>query len=471
MPAVDRTVARIVNHAQRPNWYVPWDAGPVQPWTGSGFVIDGGLILTNAHVVSDSRMLLVFLYGDPDPHPAVVHAIGHDCDLALLRLVEPGALDAIAPLPFGGLPPLRAPVETFGYPVGGRQISSTRGVVSRIEVQPYAHPQHEQHLVVQTDAAINPGNSGGPVVRDGRVVGVAFQAASHLQSVGYFIPTEVVQHFLDDAARGAYAGFPSLGVRAQRLENPAARRHFGLCPGDTGVVVDFVFPGSSADGRLLPDDVLRAIDGVALANDGSVALRPFEDDPDAILRLDHLVLIDRHHVGEDLRLDVLRGGRPLEVTVALRPWPGIGRYGTQHDVRPRYFVYGGLVFVPLDLEMLRTFGEDWRHKGDKHLLYEYLLRPYAEPERGSREPVVLLRRLDHPVNSSLSWFQNLPVERVDGDPVTGLEDLVARLTTSTERFQVFEFPDDRFAVLDRLEVEAANDAILTQYGVPVDRCL
>ncbi len=64
---------------------------------------------------------------------------------------------------------------TYGFPLGGQDVSSTAGIVSRIESRRYVHSGADSHLVVQTDAAINPGNSGGPVVQDGKVVGVAFQ--------------------------------------------------------------------------------------------------------------------------------------------------------------------------------------------------------------------------------------------------------------------------------------------------------
>jgi hypothetical protein len=383
------------------------------------------------------------------------------------------------PLPFGGLPRLRSTVETYGYPAGGRQISSTRGVVSRIEVQYYTHPQNELHLVVQTDAAINPGNSGGPVVQDGQVVGVAFQAATDLQNVGYFIPTEVVHHFLQDAADGHYRGFPTLGARVQNLENPAARRRAGMAPGQSGVMIDWIYPDSAAARHLQVGDVLLAVNGVEVANDGSVSLPPhpaFPSDggPTAQgehLRMDLMALIDRVQVGERITVRVLRQGQVLDLDLELTPWAGMARFGAQHDQRPRYLVYGGLVFMALNLELLQTFGAEWRQKADKLLLHEYYLRPYEDPEQGRHEKVILLRRLDHPVNANLSWFQNLPVETLNGEVVLGLNDLAERLERHQGRHQVFTFTGNRLAVLEREAAEAAGPEILERYGVPADRHL
>jgi S1-C subfamily serine protease len=476
LPQIDQAVARIVNYSQRPNWFAPWDAAPVQQSSGSGFVVEGGLVMTNAHVVGDARMLLVFLNGDPNPHQAEVHAVGHDCDLALLRPIEPGVLEGRVPLEFGALPRLRSTVETFGYPAGGRQISSTRGVVSRIELQYYSHPENEQHLAAQTDAAINPGNSGGPVVQDGKVVGVAFQAAAELQSIGYFIPTEVVHHFRVDAASGhGYRGFPSLGARVQNLENQAARAQVGMEPDETGVIVDLVFPETSADGHLRPGDVLLALDDVPIANDATVALPPHPAYPTTEgsddLRMDLLVLVDRHQIGESLHVRLLRDGVRMDLDLPLRGWPAVDRYAAKHDQRPRYFVYGGLVFVPLHLEVMKTFGYDWRSKADKILLHEFLIRPYAELDLWRKERVVLLRKLDHRVNAGMYWHQNLAVERVNGREIGDLSDLVQAFAANQGRYHVVECVGPRLVVLDREEADRAHAEILEQYGVTVDRNL
>src|SRR4029077_3455777 len=102
----------------------------------------------------------------------------------------------LEPLAFGKLPHVRTTVTTYGYPAGGEQISYTRGVVSRIELQNYVHTGNRSFLGVQTDAAINPGNSGGPVLQDGLVVGVAFQGAQGLENTGFFIAPQVINHFL-----------------------------------------------------------------------------------------------------------------------------------------------------------------------------------------------------------------------------------------------------------------------------------
>jgi len=461
---LERSVVMVVNYVQRGLWYTPWEVSGVAPILGSGFVIEGGQILTNAHVASDSRFIILFLHNDPNPHYAVVTHIAHDCDLALLRPEEPDLLDDIPPLKLGGLPRLGSTVDTLGYPVGGSQLSSTRGVVSRIEAQQYIHSGIDQHLTVQTDAAINSGNSGGPVIQEGSVVGVAFQVIPDLDNVGYFIPMEVVQRFLHDVEDGRYDGYPYLGVLTASMENPAARRKAGMLEGESGTQIFLVYPESSADGLLRMDDIVLEVEGHEVANDGTVI--------DGGLRLPSGMLVDRRQIGEAVTLHILRDGERLDVAVPLRAYKQAELRGHVYDRLPRYYIYGGLVFVPLDHEMIKTFGSEWRADADRPLLYEFFYRPYMDTSMLTRERVVLLRRLMHPVNADMAWFRNQAVERVNGITINGLEDLVEALEKHDGDFHFIEFSTfNRFGVLDRQEAERANAEILKRYGINKDRNL
>ncbi len=461
---LERSVVRIVNYAQRGTWYTPWELSGVGESSGTGFAIGNGLVMTNAHVVSDSRYLLLFVYNDPEPRQAEVVHIAHDADLALIRPVEQGALDDLPALEFGGMPALRTTVDTLGYPAGGMRLSSTRGVVSRIEEQLYVHSGKDLHLTVQTDAAINPGNSGGPVVQAGKVVGVAFQGNSSLENTGFFIPMEVIQRFLEDVSDGRYDGYPELGAETAGLENAAARRHAGMKREETGVRVDSVYRGSSADQNLQPGDILLEVDGRIVANDGTV------DDGGG--RISFGLLVDRKQIGESVPIRLLRDGRRLEVDVPLISFPMGDAHGHVYDRLPRYYIYGGLVFVPLNLEMLKTYGGDWAAKAGKEILYEFLLRPMIQPELIQQERVVLLRRLKHPVNSDMAFFRNQVLERVNGKAITCLEDLVETLENHQGDFHLIEFSNRRrIGVINRQEADAAHQEILDRYGIQEDRNL
>jgi S1-C subfamily serine protease len=230
----ERSVIQISTFSQPPVHDAPWRFEPLRREGGSGFVIKGRRIMTNAHVVRWARQMIVRKYQDPRPYQADVEYVGHDCDLAVLSVSDPKFFDKLEPLEFGEMPQVRSTVVTCGYPAGGEEISYTRGVVSRIELQPYVHIGNRQLLTGQTDAAINPGNSGGPVFQDDKVVGVAFQGQPGLENAGFFIPPPIIQHFLKDIEDKKYDGIPQAGLRVMALQNSAYREFLRMADNDAG---------------------------------------------------------------------------------------------------------------------------------------------------------------------------------------------------------------------------------------------
>jgi hypothetical protein len=269
---------------------------------------------------------------------------------------------------------------------------------------------------------------------------------------------------LTDVADGVYDGYPELGVLTANLENPAVRQAAGMAEGESGVAVFLVLPASSADGQLREGDVLLRVQGLAVANDGSVAVDG--------LRFEFGVLVDRLQVGEGLEVTVLREGERIKLAVPLRAYPPHKRYADAYDELPRYYVYAGLVFLPLDREMLKTYGGQWSTKAEKTLLHEFFYRFFEEPERIRHETVVLLRCLDHPVNANLPWRKDVLVERVNGRPIDGIEALIDSLDANQGQYHVIEFRGQgSFDVLDRAEADRAHTDILKLYGVFEDRRL
>src|SRR5688572_25713171 len=269
-----KSLCRVNNTAQEFNYRVPWLPGGMGGGSGTGWVVSKDRLMTNAHVVSNARLLTVEKENDPKKYVATVEHVAHDCDLAILKVEDPGFWKDTKVLSVGGVPEIESSVSVYGYPIGGDRLSVTQGVVSRIDFRPYAHSVMDSHLTIQIDAAINPGNSGGPVLQEGKVVGVAFQGFSGdvAQNVGYMILTPVVQHFLKDVEDGRYDRYMDLSVGTFNTQNPSMRKALGLPDDDRGVVVTSVASAGVSAGVLQKGDVILAIDGRDVSSDGSVDL-------------------------------------------------------------------------------------------------------------------------------------------------------------------------------------------------------
>ncbi|KAI7726348.1 hypothetical protein M8C21_008004, partial [Ambrosia artemisiifolia] len=199
------SVVKIFTVSSSPNYFLPWQNKSQRESMGSGFVISGKRIVTNAHVVADYTFVLVRKHGSPTKYRAEVKAVGHECDLAILTIESDEFWEGMKFLELGDIPFMQEAVAVVGYPQGGDNISVTKGVVSRVEPTQYVHGA-TQLLAIQIDAAINPGNSGGPAIMGDKVAGVAFQNLSGAENIGYIIPVPVIKHFVDGVeASGNYS--------------------------------------------------------------------------------------------------------------------------------------------------------------------------------------------------------------------------------------------------------------------------
>jgi len=460
----ERSVVQIITFSQTPSWDAPWRFDSVRRGTGTGFVIRGRRIVTNAHVVSWARQILIRKHQDPRPYLARVAFIGHDCDLAVLEVDGADFFSGLEALEVGELPKVRSTVVTYGYPAGGEQISYTRGVVSRIEVQPYVHGGNRSFLAVQTDAAINPGNSGGPVIQEDKVVGVAFQGTPGLENAGFFIPPPVIQHFLKDIEDGKYHGFPSTGARFVPMQNPAYRRFLKLPDNAVGARVDNLFDTTDAAKALRLDDVVLQVGGYTIGSDSTVLYQGN--------RVQMAVAFQGAQHGDAVPVKVWRAGSELTLSVPMQVSTNDTRTGNQHDTPPRYFVYGGLVFTPLSLDYLKTFGRNWSDAASSELIYNLMYRRFESPGSSRPEPIVLTQVLQHPANANFRVPGRALVDRINGIQVDRLEDVIRALESAKGTQHVFEFmPKNTLECLSREEAEKANADILKTYSIMKDRRL
>ena len=457
---IAESLVRIEATSQEPDYKTPWSPGEIVSGVGAGFVIDGDRIMTNAHVVSNARFLTVSKEGDPKPYTARVLHIAHDCDLALLKVDDVAFFNGTTPLEFGGLPEIESVVSVYGYPIGGKRLSVTRGIVSRIDFQTYSHSGMDSHLTIQIDAAINPGNSGGPVLQNGKVVGVAFQGYSGnvAQNVGYMIPVPVIERFLKDVEDGKYDRYIDLAISYQNLFNPAARRALGLEDNDSGVMVGAVYGGGSSDGILRPGDVLLEIDGFPIASDGSIRLQ------NGVVPLTEVV--ERKFRGDKAKLVILRDRKKETVQVPLdEPWP-FTLQSNAYDEKPRFVIYGGLVFQPVDRNFLRD-----HDPSNQRLNYSFDFFVEDGIYRDREELVVLSNILPDPVNAHADDFRYSLINEINGRKIRTLRD-VAEAFAKPEDYYVIKSADVAPPiVMERKAVESARKNILARYGVEQEQNL
>lgn len=273
---------------------------------GSGFVIsEDGYIVTNDHVAGNAaRITIAFPNGTQMP----ARLVGSDpeTDIALLK-VEP-----TEPLPYLGFEETGSAIVgewaiALGNPFGlfeAAEPTVTVGVVSAIGRDFPAQQGRTFRDMIQTDAAINSGNSGGPLVDAlGRVIGMntfIFSRTGGSVGLGFAVPTWRIRQVVEELRqsgvvdRSFYTGFSIREVDARLAQRLGLRDARGLVV----TSVDTASPAERAG--LLPRDVIVSFDGEAVSTNEEVRDR----------------LVDRR-AGDTIRLGVVRGGRTVEVDLAL----------------------------------------------------------------------------------------------------------------------------------------------------------
>lgn len=248
-----------------------------QVGAGTGFFVSSdGLIVTNKHVVSDSRAQYTVVTTDGKQYEAKVLAQDPSNDLAIVK-VEVNNAPYLAFSDSSTLE-LGQHVIAIGNSLGQFQNTVTTGVVSGLSRSIIAGDRtgrEQLEGVIQTDAAINPGNSGGPLLNiAGQVVGVNTAVSDEGQLLGFAITSNDAKIALDSYLRSGKIVRPFIGVRYMLLNKATAeqmnlQRDFGalLIRGDT--TADFaVVPGSPADRAGLKEgDIILEVNGQQINED------------------------------------------------------------------------------------------------------------------------------------------------------------------------------------------------------------
>jgi hypothetical protein len=313
-----------------------------------------------------------------------------------------------------------------------------------------------------------PETAGGPVLVGDRIVGVVMQALAKSQNIGYMVPVPVIEHFLTDMEDGRYDGFPEDGLIIQSLENESLKRMHGLKNNQSGALVSSVAFGSPAENKIEPGDVLLSVDGHPIEDDCTVEFRPKE-------RTGCDFYVKQHQVGDEIVYKILRRGEEHTARLKLDlPW-GNNRLVplARYDVQPSYYVYGGLVFCPLTLNYLLTWGDNLWEDAPYHLMSYFI---EEEPSREGEEVVIIIKVLAGDFNNGYDDLVNSRIRYVNGKRIHNLQELIHIVEAGTkaetgigEPFVTFTTVNDQKIAIDRKRAEAAQNEILATYRIGEDR--
>lgn len=279
---------------------------------GSGFIVSkDGMILTNKHVVSDSKADYTVLTNDGQKYPAKVVALDPVQDIALIKIQS---TNTFTPVVLGDSSDLQIGQTAIAIGNALGQFSNTVsvGVVSGLQRTISASDQsggfsETLENIIQTDAAINEGNSGGPLLNlKGEVIGINTATAQGAQSIGFALPINIAKKDIDQVAKTAKIVYPFLGVRYALVDSKIKQKYnlsvdYGayVLTGQNGESA--VSSGSAAEKAGIKEkDIILEINGEKISQSNSMA-----------------TIIQKYSAGDKINLKLLRDGKEMDVQATL----------------------------------------------------------------------------------------------------------------------------------------------------------
>jgi Do/DeqQ family serine protease len=266
---------------------------------GSGVIVDKeGYILTNNHVVEGADKVKIRL-NDGREFTAIIKGQDSRTDLAVLHIK---AKD----LPVATLGDSdKLEVGEWAIAIGspfGLEHTVTVGVISAKGRTGLGTGTYEDFI--QTDASINPGNSGGPLINiDGEVVGINAMIIQPGTGIGFAIPINMAKQILNDLIKQGKVVRPWLGISVQDL-TPEMAEQFQVKEKE-GVIVAQIHQGTGAEkAGLASGDIMKSVDDKAIKNTNELIKE-----------------IQKKKVGQKVKLNVVRDGKPMTIEVTLTAMP------------------------------------------------------------------------------------------------------------------------------------------------------
>jgi S1-C subfamily serine protease len=458
-------VVRVNVTTQNWDFLRPW--GKRQPFTkrAVGAVLTGKRVLVSAELVANANYIEFEMPEGGRKTPASVEVVDYESNLAVLKGDDDNFLSGFRPFELTE-GKVGETLEIWQLENTG-VVLSTPAPITTVEVAHYP-TDDSSFLVYRATASIQFRDSSFvlPVIRNSRLAGLVVRYDNSSNSAE-IIPTPVIQHFLKDAAKGPYKGFPRTGMGFSNTRDPQLRRYVGL-NGNGGVYVTQVVPdGPAAEAGIKQGDIILAVDGKPIDQDGN-----YVDPTYGKLALIHLVA-GQHYIGESLKISLQREGKKMEVDLKLahRDPQDFVIEPYVIDRAPKFFILGGLVLQELSRQYLKDFGAEWTKRAPQEFLYMDH-HQHELFEKGPKKIVILSRVLPMPSTIGYEELHHLRVTKINGMELQSLEDVPAALAKAENGIHRIEFDSDPGVIFLDAATLAADEKALTQnYRLPATKRL
>lgn len=453
-----RSVVRVNVSSQAYDFFRPWTKRAPFSREALGVLLPNDRILVTAELVANANYIELETGGQKAG--ATVDVVDYAANLALLKPSDPKFTGDLKPMEIGN--------GSVGDRLSVWQLErndvllETNAVITTIEVGRY--PIDDIALLVYRVTAplqYREGSFTLPLVKDNKLSGMLMRYDSRAQNADV-VPAPVIEHFLKDAASGAYRGFPRTGLQFSATRDPQLRKYVGLGNEVSGgVYISHVAKGGPAEqAGIRRGDILLTAKGYSIDHNGH-----YIDPVFGSLSLVHL-FTTQHFDGDEVPLELLRGGRPvsLKVKVSCRAADQMIIEPFVIDKAPSYYVLGGLILQELSRQYLKEWG-DMKKAPARFVYYDrYQSELFANDPR--KRLVILSQVLPSKITMGYEEVGQVAVTKINNVPILSLADVekaVARPLNGFHKIELEEHP--RVIYLDAEQVRSQEELLKRAYGL------
>lgn len=457
------SVFRLFVKKIEPDYINIWNTGKRLNSTGSGFGIiinNDKFIMTNAHVVDNSNFIECVKYNSDHRYILDIVDIAYELDLALLRVDDNNFWNDIEILNLSIPPNKGSSIKVIGFPQNGENASITKGVISRLI--PIIYNKSTLNLAIQVDSAINPGNSGGPVFdNNNSVVGIAFSHSNKGQNICYIIPSFIINYYIN--IKKLFNNFPGicdLEIETSNL-NSQLRLYYlsNNLSHITGILVNKVNPIGNVGHLLKQGDIIYKIDDIIIYDDGLIYVNQYVIQnfiSDNVEKVPYWHLLRLKKPNDKTTITIVRNKKLLTLEFKINCTKKKLIPSLSSDISRKYYIYCGLIFIPLNLWYL--------FDGDLMDIKKYNLLKYLDeiPDKPSDEIIIIVDILQSHLTSGYK-LNSVRLTNINDKKINNLMDVYNICENNSDDFIKFEFENNKIIILQTDNSKNISESISQKY--------
>ncbi|MCP4746659.1 MAG: PDZ domain-containing protein [Desulfobacteraceae bacterium] len=455
---------RVTVTSQGYYYHRPWEQRRPSTRNAIGVIVTGGHVLVTGLMVANHRYIELETLDTNEKQQAKVVVVDYEANLALLKPEDPDFLKGRKPMELASKVQTGDNLKVIQVKPTG-DIVAGFGEVTAIELRAYAMGNYFLAYRLNCSLQYRLNNQTLPVIKRNSLAGLLLGFSSDKETRNV-IPLPVIRHFLEDASKDNYEGFPLAGFRYGDITDPQLRRYIELPEDLTGIYVHKVIKGGPADrAGLQPGDVITNIDEHDISATGRYN-HPFYGKTSVT----HLIRTG-YHVGDQVMIQIFRKQKLIELPVILDHRNPEEFLVPPYilDRAPDYRIVGGLLMQELSLDYIREYGKNWSSIAPVHLLYYNENQDYLEGhENGGKKIVIVTGIIPTPYTIGLEKFSNLVVKRINGKQIRNLADIAPALEKPVNGFHKIEVDQHpRIIYLDPEQIPNIHKLIEKRYRIPI----